>query len=275
MSKEAFLHIMIFYISIFCLIMKTHSSQIIKEIYPFYDNTTAAFISLDNSDIRKYVYFSFDFSDKTRLKDIAYFKITTDSSLYHLNIQYSFVEKKIENLVDYDVLGKNVSWYYIKGANFRKEKTEQGFDSYIKVENYFTKKKTLLFRIYVEKMKGDMIFENLESMPVDNSLTNNNNYNKKNYGHHNHNENAHHNHHEYVINNEQRYFYNNSYYNKYHHYHKEWRYHSHDKIHEVNAYRNLYGIILLQIWILIMFLYCLVNRRKRNNPILVAVSGNM
>ena len=255
--------------------MKTHSSQIIKEIYPFYDNTTAAFISLDNSDIRKYVYFSFDFSDKTRLKDIAYFKITTDSSLYHLNIQYSFVEKKIENLVDYDVLGKNVSWYYIKGANFRKEKTEQGFDSYIKVENYFTKKKTLLFRIYVEKMKGDMIFENLESMPVDNSLTNNNNYNKKNYGHYNHNKNAHHNHHEYVINNEQRYFYNNSYYNKYHHYHKEWRYHSHDRIHEVNAYRNLYGIILLQIRILIMFLYCLVNRRKRNNPILVAVSGNM
>jgi hypothetical protein len=254
--------------------MKTEGSQIIKEIYPYYDNTTAAFISLDNWDIKQYVYFSFDFSDKTKIKDIAYFKITTDFAIYHLNIQFTFLEKKIENLVDNDVLGKNITWYYIKGSNFRKEKTEQGFDSYIKLENYFTKKKTLLIRIYVEKMKGDMIVENLESMPMDNSLTNNNNYNKNNFGHHNHNKNVHHDYHDYVINNEHRYYYNNSY-NKYHHYHKEWRYHSHDRINEVNPYRNLYGIILLQIWLVIMILYCMVNRRKRNNQIPFAVSGNM
>ena len=132
MSKETLLHLMIFYISLFCISKSQSSQAIIKEIYPYYYNTTATFLSLQNYGIKKYAYFSFDVTDK-KLNGIAYFKITTDSSLYHLNIQYSFVEKKIENLVDYDVLGKNVSWYYIKGANFRKEKTEQGFDSYIKV----------------------------------------------------------------------------------------------------------------------------------------------
>ena len=272
MSKETLLHLMVFYISLFCIIKSQSSKAIIKEIYPYYYNTTATFLSLQNSDIKRYAYFSFDITDK-KLNDIAYFKITSDSALYHSNIQYYFSDKTIDKISSYDVEGTHFFYYYIKGSNFRKEKTEQGFDSYLKIEflNKYNRK-TLLIRIDVEKIKGEISIENLESIPEDNSLINNN-YNKNNYEHNNYDRHNH-QHHE-VINNEQRYYNNQDNYNRYYHYHKEWRYHSHDRINEYSSFKMVYGIILLQVWFVIMILYCLVNRKKRNNNIMVAISNNL
>ena len=258
MPKKTLLHIMIFYISLFCIIKSQNSKAIIKEIYPHYYNTTATFISLPNSDIKKYAYFSFDITDKN-IKDTVYFKITTDSALYHSNINYYLFEKEIDKISGKDVEG--IYYYFIKGANFRKEKTEQGYDSYLKFEHLNRyNRKTLLIRIDVEKMKGDISIENLENFPEDNSLINNNRYN---------------NHHHEVINNEQRYYNNQDNYNRYYHYHKEWRYHSHDRINEYSSFKILYGIVLLQVWFVIMILYCLVNRKKRNNQIVVGINNNI
>ena len=278
MPKETLLHIMIFYISLFCIIKSQNSKAIIKEIYPHYYNTTATFISLPNSDIKKYAYFSFDITEKN-IKDTVYFKITTDSALYHSNINYYLFEKEIDKISGKDVEG--IYYYFIKGANFRKEKTEQGYDSYLKFEHLNRyNRKTLLIRIDVEKMKGDISIENLEKYPEDNSLINNNynknnynNYNKNNYGHHDYD--RYNNHHHEVINNEQRYYNNQDNYNRYYHYHKEWRYHSHDRINEYSSFKILYGIVLLQVWFVIMILYCLVNRKKRNNQIVVGINNNI
>ena len=287
MPKETLLHIMIFYISLFCIIKSQNSKAIIKEINPHYYNTTATFISLPNSDIKKYAYFSFDITDKI-IKDTVYFKITTDSALYHSNINYYLFEKEIDKISGKDVEG--IYYYFIKGANFRKEKTEQGYDSYLKFENLNRyNRKTLLIRIDVEKMKGDISIENLENFPEDNSLINNNNYNKNNYNNNNknnynnynknnyghHNYDRYNNHHHEVINNEQRYYNNQDNYNRYYHYHKEWRYHSHDRINEYSSFKILYGIVLLQVWFVIMILYCLVNRKKRNNQIVVGINNNI
>ena len=283
MSKETLLHLIIFYISLFCLIKSQSSKAIIKEIYPYYYNTTATFLSLENSDIRKYVYFSFDITDK-KLNGNAYFKITTDSALFHSNIQYYFSDKNINKISSYDVEGTNLFYYYIKGSNFRKEKTEQGFGSYLKIEHLNKyNRKTLLIRIDVEKMKGEILIENLEIIPEDNSLTNNNynNYNKNDYEHHNYDSknkynsnHNHHNHHE-VINNEQRYYNNQDNYNRFYHYHKEWRYHSHDRINEYSSPKMVYGIILFHVWFIILIIYCLINRKKRNNQIIIAVNNNI
>ena len=287
MPKETLLHIMIFYISLFCIIKSQNSKAIIKEIYPHYYNTTATFISLPNSYIKKYAYFSFDITDKN-IKDTVYFKITTDSALYHSNINYYLFEKEIDKISGKDVEG--IYYYFIKGANFRKEKTEQGYDSYLKFEHLNRyNRKTLLIRIDVEKMKGDIFIENLENFPEDNSLINNNNYNKNNYNNNNkikynnynknnyghHNYDRYNNHHHEVINNEQRYYNNQDNYNRYYHYHKEWRYHSHDRINEYSSFKILYGIVLLQVWFVIMILYCLVNRKKRNNQIVVGINNNI
>ena len=287
MPKETLLHIMIFYISLFCIIKSQNSKAIIKEIYPHYYNTTATFISLPNSDIKKYAYFSFDITDKN-IKDTVYFKITTDSALYHSNINYYLFEKEINKISGKDVEG--IYYYFIKGANFRKEKTEQGYDSYLKFEHLNRyNRKTLLIRIDVEEMKGDISIENLENFPEDNSLINNNNYNKNNYNNNNkikynnynknnyghHNYDRYNNHHHEVINNEQRYYNNQDNYNRYYHYHKEWRYHSHDRINEYSSFKILYGIVLLQVWFVIMILYCLVNRKKRNNQIVVGINNNI
>ena len=287
MPKETLLHIMIFYISLFCIIKSQNSKAIIKEIYPHYYNITATFISLPNYDIKKYAYFSFDITDKN-IKDTVYFKITTDSSLYHSNINYYLFEKEIDKISGKDVEG--IYYYFIKGANFRKEKTEQGYDSYLKFEHLNRyNRKTLLIRIDVEKMKGDISIENLENFPEDNSLINNNNYNKNNYNNNNknkynnynannyghHNYDRYNNHHHEVINNEQRYYNNQDNYNRYYHYHKEWRYHSHDRINEYSSFKILYGIVLLQVWFVIMILYCLVNRKKRNNQIVVGINNNI
>ena len=272
MSKETLLYIILFYISFFCATIKSQSSQvIIREIYPYYYNTTATFISLINTNIRKYAYFSFDLTH-IKSKDIAYFKITTDFALYHSNIQYYFFDKKIDTISSYDVERRNIYWYYMKGSNFRKEKTEQGYDTYINIENLSKyNRKTLLIRIDVEKLKGDISIENLESIPEENDLIKNN-YSKNNYGFKNYDKQNQHLHG--VINNEKRY-YNNDNYNKYYHYHKEWRYHSHDRINEYNSLKVVYGLILFNIWFIIILLYCLINRKKRNNQIIVAINNNV
>ena len=297
MSKQAFI---IFYISIFVLFTKVSSQKstfIIKEILPYSMNAKAAYISLTDLGIKKYAYFSFDFSNS----NIAYFKITTESSFSHSNIQLLFSEKEVNEINKNDLENYYFQWYFIKGYAFKKVKNEQGFDSYLKVEKYNKNCKTLIIRIDVDKLGNDITAENLESLPEDNSLNKNNynekeknlhywqdnyNNNKNNYNnnyHYNHNNNNHYNHnnnypsnhnnyHNYGMNNNQR-DYNNEIHNRYYHYHQSWRAHSHDTIYETNAPRIIYGLILSQIWIVIMILYCLVNRRKRNVQYTVAINN--
>ena len=295
MSKQAFI---IFYISTFALFTKVSSQKstfIIKEILPYSMNATAVYISLTDLGIKKYAYFSFDFSNS----NIAYFKITTESSFSHSNIQLLFSEKEVNEINKNDLENYYVQWYFIRGYAFKKVKNEQGFDSYLKVEKYNKNCKTLIIRIDVDKLGNDITAENLESLPEDNSLNknnynekeknlhywqdnynkNNNNYNNNNY-HYNHNNNNHYNnypsnhnnYHNYGMNNNQR-DYNNEIHNRYYHYHQSWRAHSHDTIYETNAPRIIYGLILSQIWIVIMILYCLVNRRKRNVQYTVAINN--
>ena len=298
MSKQFFI---IFYISIFALFTKVSSQKstfIIKEILPYSMNATAAYISLTDLGIKKYAYFSFDFSNS----NIAYFKITTESSFSHSNIQLLFSEKEVKEINKNDLENYYVQWHFIRGYAFKKVKNEQGFDSYLKVEKYNKNCKTLIIRIDVDKLGNDITAENLESLPEDNSLNknnyneieknlhhwkdnynkNNNNYNNNNY-HYNHNNNNHYNHnnnypsnhnnyHNYGMNNNQR-DYNNEIHNRYYHYHQSWRAHSHDTIYETNAPRIIYGLILSQIWIVILILYCLVNRRKRNVQYTVAINN--
>ena len=298
MSKQAFI---IFYISIFALFTKVSSQKstfIIKEILPYSMNATAAYISLTDLGIKKYAYFSFDFSNS----NIAYFKITTESSLSHSNIQLFFSEKEVNEFNINDLENYYVQWNFIRGYAFKKVKNEQGFDSYLKVEKYNKNCKTLIIRIDVDKLGNDITAENLEYLPEDNSLNknnyneieknlhhwkdnyNNNNYNNNNY-HYNHNNNNHYNHnnnypsnhnnyHNYGMNNNQR-DYNNEIHNRYYHYHQSWRAHSHDTIYETNAPRIIYGLILSQIWIVILILYCLVNRRKRNVPYIIPINNRI
>ena len=119
----------------------------------------------------------------------------------------------------------------------------------------------LVIRIDIDKLKGDIIAENFESLPIeDKSLTKNNQYQYNNNYDYNHN-NRHDNsdgHNNAVINDEKRYS-SKEIHDKYYHYHKEWRYHSHERIQEVEPIRITYGIIIAQIWLVILVLYCIIN----------------
>lgn len=318
MSKQALIYTTILYISLFSSVIKSqYSPFMIKEIYPYNLNATATFLSLTNTGIKKYAYFSFEYN-KEKIKDIAYFKISTDSAIYQTNIQYLFTEKKPDEIKLGDVEGYYIYYSYIKGSNFRKEKTEQGFDSYLKIEKFYkNNKNTLVIRIDVEQLKGDVSVENLESLPEDNSLNKNiflnNNYQNNNNGRNNNypnnynginnvqnnngrnhnypnnynggnnkypinyngrNGNYHNNYngnnynHNSVINNEQR-FSNDDIYNKF------YSYHSHDAYNESGSFRIIYGIIMANIWIIILILYCLINRRKKNTQYAIAINNSV
>ena len=102
-----------------------------------------------------------------------------------------------------------------------------------------------------------------------NNYHNNNNYHYNNY-HYNNNHNNNHNH---QMNNNNQRDYNNEIHNKYYHYHQNWRSHSHDYVYETNTRRIIYGLIISQIWMLVLILYCLVNRRKRNVQYAVAINN--
>ena len=269
--------LIIFSLSFFAFIDKIFSqkpSLIIKEVYPYYMNTTATYISLRDSTIRKYVYFSYDFSQEKN-NDIAFFKITSDSALSHSNIQFLFTNKNL-NEITYDDLERNYNnWYFIRGYNFKKEKTEQGFDSYLKIGRFFKDKKTLVLRLDVDGLKGEITIENLESLSEDNKLYKNYNYKEKGQENNYYN-NQYDNYHKHVINNERRYYNNeNDIHNRYYHYHKDWRAHSHDTIYETSQLKVIYGVIIAQVWTIILVLYCLVNRRKKNVQYAVSINNNV
>ena len=276
MSKLTLFHLFIIYISLYCLVDKAES-QIIKEVYPYYLNVTAAYISLENLDENKYVYFSFN-SDDERNMNITYFKINTESELSQSNIQFKFTRKKTEEISKEDLEKNNANWFYIRGHKFRSEKNQQGFDTYLKIDRYFNVKKTLIIRLEIDKLKGDITVENLESLPEKDSLNNNHKKkvreNKHNH-HYNNNYNSQDKYHNNVINNEHRYSHNNDIHNRYYHYHKNWREHSHDKIYEISNLRIVYGLIIAQIWLIVLVLYCLVNRRKRNVPYIIPINNRI
>ena len=274
MSKLTIFHLFIFYISLFSSLDNV-DSQKITEIYPYYLNVTAAYVSLENLNSKKYVYFSFNFDNEKNMNQ-AYFKLTTDSELSHSNIQYLFTEKKAEEITKNDLVKNTLYWYYIRGNKFRKDKNEQGFDSYLEFFNYSKEKKTLIIRLEIDGLKGDITIENLESLPEENSLINNKyNENLKGNKHNHHNSyNSQNNYHNNVINNEQRYS-NNNIHNRYYHYHKDWRSHSHDRVHAISNFRILYGLLIGHIWLFILILYCLVNKRKRRIPYIATINNRI
>ena len=183
--------------------------------------------------------------------------------LYYTNIQYIFTNKNMGE-INYSYLeGRNQFWFFIKEHNFRKEKSEQGFDSYLTIEkNKNADGAILVIRIDIDKLKGDIIAENLESLPIeDKSLTKNNQYNNNyDYNHNNRHDiddwqnNA-------VINNEKRYS-SKEIHDKYYHYH-------------IEPIRITYGIIIAQIWLVILVLYCIINRKKKNSQYTVAINNNV
>ena len=132
MSKLTIFHLFIFYISLFSSVDNV-DSQKITEIYPYYLNVTAAYVSLENLNSKKYVYFSYNFDDEKNL-DLIFFKITTESELTQSNIQYRFTNKKAEEISKEDLEKDNAYWFYIRGRKFRSEKNEQGFNTYLKIE---------------------------------------------------------------------------------------------------------------------------------------------
>ena len=267
MSKATIFNTIIFFMFFFFIKAQSQKpSKIIKEIYPYYLNITATYLSLDDPSIKRYAYFSFDFSDE-KMDNFAYFKISTESVLYQTRIQYLFFDKELDEISNDDV-EKIFAFYYIKGHNYRKEKTEQGFDTYIKIEKLKNNGKSLIIRIDVEQLKGDITIENMESIPEVTPL--NKNIYKDNYPHN------HERYHNNVINNEQRYNVDNEIIrDRYYHYHKDWRYHSHDKVHEENPITIIYGLILIQVWIIIFCLYCTINRRKNNTQRNVIINNNI
>ena len=277
MSKLTLFHLFIIYICLYCLVDKAES-QIIKEVYPYYMNVTAAYVSLENLNANKYVYFSYNFDDQKNL-DLIFFKITTESELTQSNIQYRFTNKKAEEISKEDLEKDNAYWFYIRGRKFRSEKNEQGFDTYLKIDRYFKEKKALIIRLEIDKLKGDIMVENLESLPEIDSLINNNHKKKVKENKHNHHYNNNYysqdKYHNNVINNEQRYSHNNDIHNRYYHYHKNWREHSHDRIYEISNLRIVYGLIIGQIWLIVLVLYCLVNRRKRNVPYIIPINNRI
>ena len=240
--------------------------SLIKQIYNY--NTTAAIISLDNLKSTNYVYFTFDLSDfleniKDEKENYIYFKIFTESSLYPSQIKYMFLNKKSDKVSYNDVVSNNGNYFFwnqLNSNNFIREQAYKGYDNYIKIK-INDKQRTLVIRINIWNLKGEILAENVEALP--------NNLNiiiKKSddyYRNHTH-----------IINNEHRYYKNNIH-DRYYHYHKEWRYHSHDRIYQLQPLYLVSGIILGNIWILLFILYCMVNRRKRNNTYFVQINNGL
>ena len=253
-------------IQILSIIKSDRYDSLIKQIYNY--NTTAAIISLDNLKSTNYVYFTFDLSDfleniKDEKENYIYFKIFTESSFYYYQIKYMFLNKKADKVSYNDVVSNNGNYFFwnqLNSNNFIREQAYKGYDNYIKIK-INDKQRTLVIRINIWNLKGEILAENVEALP--------NNLNiiiKKSddyYRNHTH-----------IINNEHRY-YNNNIHDRYYHYHKEWRYHSHDRIYQLQPLYLVSGIILGNIWILLFILYCMVNRRKRDNTYFVQINNGL
>jgi hypothetical protein len=306
MKNQIKLNIYLFFLLLLISIKNSDQAEI-KMIPDAYMNATAAFVALDSLEKSPFLYFSFDYGYHNQMNkeqiDIAYFKITTELLLLERDINYEFFMKKQEDITTKDLynsrnIGNTIFWrkidYYYKETNGNE------YDYYIKIKKYGIKN-TLIIRIPFLKNQGQIMIENIYSIPDDilNKFTNkgkinisldwkNQNNGHKNdrktllpipphpyIGHYNNN-----NWNDWNFNNNKNINNNNviitKYPNNYHPFNYYFNYHRYHKHHYIrfNAGFVCLGVILGQIWLIIFILYCIVNRKKQNTRLAVIV-GNI
>lgn len=258
------LHLIFFLL--FLLINYINSESLTIKLIPDANlNATAAFADLESFEKDNYLFFSFDFNYHNQVphkeKDIAYFKITSELFFTYSDFKFYFLDKKQEEVTYSDIDLQNYNlWKHCYLISREKENNE--YDYYIQIQRYGEKdkKNTVIIGIPIYKKKGQITVENLYSLPENvlekkNKFSNFNNWPKNHEYHSNLNNN-----------NNYKYDYN---YRDYH-----YRYHRH---YEYRLFGNsglcFIGILLLQLWIVIFVIYCLVNRRKKSQ--LAIVIGNI
>jgi hypothetical protein len=304
MKNQIKINIYLFFLLLLISIKNSDQAEI-KMIPDAYMNATAAFVALDSLEKSPFLYFSFDYGYHNQMNkeqiDIAYFKITAELLLFERDINYEFFMKKQEDITTKDLynsrnIGNTIFWrkidYYYKETNGNE------YDYYIKIKKYGIKN-TLIIRIPFLKNQGQIMIENIYSIPYDilNKFTNkgkinisldwkNQNNDHKNdrktlipphpyIGHYNNN-----NWNDWNFNNNKNINNNNviitKYPNNYHPYNYYFNYHRYHKHHYIrfNAGFVCLGVILGQIWLIIFILYCIVNRKKQNTRLAVIV-GNI
>lgn len=242
------------------------SSPSIKYVVDASLNGTATFVQLE--DIKDdYVYFTFDLDYRYKKASFmeqnkVYFHITTSYDLSKankfkfsraMNIGFGLTNKKWEDIKKQKDIS---SIFWMNSIIIDSQKGNNGdYEYYIQI-NFIYKTNTLILRVpKINQEKGDITIENIINLP-ENLKKNSeikNNYYHNNYHHNNHLRNT--NHH-------------NSHHNNNNHHHNK-----HNNNHNYNDHYikpkgvfALVGAILGQVWIVILILYCLVNRRKK--PIL-------
>ena len=257
-----------------------------KMIPSAYFNATATYATFDKDKLFLYFTFDLDFhKNVSKEKEVACFKISTSSPINGRDIKYTFLDKKPEqvNVTDLNIKN-NIFWYNGYIANEEKTSFDYNYYIIIKLLGENKNKSTLIIKIDVLNKKGDLTLEN-KFIPLDkiklklNDIKDVNNlfpdmkslekhYNRsypyKNltinnyYGYKNHYNNHHPNNH-------------NNY-----HYHYHYNYHRR-KYRRVHRYIDfsIIGILLLQVWTIVLILYCIVNRRKPENNRTAVIIGNI
>ena len=271
----------ILYLFISFNISKESPSSEIKIIPDAYQNATAAFVLLDDLEEETkdfYLYFKFDFDYHSQItqnrKNKAFFKLTTEFELSPFQIQGIFLDKALEEVKLADIYN-NGHWKQIP-YTFR-EQIYNEYNYYFIIYNKHheyeedNNRKTLIFRILINKKQGQLTLENLLTLPeiVLESLKNkkNNNLREQNYHHWQQDPNKNYNNYNYNYD-----YYHNNYYDR-----------KHEALHKY-YYRNRYyfdiincciflGFLLGNIWFVILVLYFLVNRKKKTT--LAVVVGNI
>ena len=261
---------------ILLIIIVTSSCYAIKYIPDATFNATAAFADLDGTQKNDFLFFSFDFDYHSEVKSnekyLAFFKINTDFKLL-ASIKYTFINKEIDkiNQTDIDIADKQRLWKMSLPVNVKSIGNENEY--YVKITKFGPQnsKHTAILGIPVYKNKGQITIENVLILPEDiinkmniptvpnfsiiddikkdlnkylNDALNNNGQNTNNYKN-NHN-NYHSNHH---------------YFDS-----KKIKYDKYENPFPINpsdVLLFLFGLLLFSIWIFVMILYFLVNRRKQ------------
>lgn len=252
------LFLLYIYFSIFISSINTEDSQE-TEFYHIIDgslNGTAKYVSLASiSEDVKYLYFTFDFdyhyNSLSSNKDSVYFKLTTPLEFIKKNnpyltksVSFIFSEKNWNEIETLDDLKLKKKFWIPTYMIFYQKDNYGNYEYYIGVKKYFNDQKTLVLRVpTLGNTKVDITVENLISLPENvKKFAKTNHFNESFY--------------ENNINSGK----NNLYSNYYHRYK-----YKHERTHNnmLEGWAAGLGTILGQIWIAILVLYWLVNKRKK------------
>ena len=219
-------------------------------------NATAAFASLEDSN-DEFLYFSFDFNYHNHVsekdKDVSFFKITTRLNFSLKDINYLLVDKKQEE-INSTYFDSNIKIFWKPCHIISTEKIFNEYNYYIQINKLGENKNTLILRIPILKKEGDITIENIYSYSLSeeildkvNKYKNFNNWPiKKDKNDMD------------IYKDDKSHSLHNI---KYHHYH-------HNGLCKLFAF---FGIILAIIWLIVLLLYCMVNKRSKN--IVVITTG--